>query len=239
MLRSKITELQFALRKNYLGKMVLRQGLPQLRSSEELKKERQFYRLLLSRGFAFHEKKYDHVIDIGCRNGSYLQALSESFPGSKVTGIEVDGGRRYWNLYCRRDFARSHVAELNQKGIPVCFWEGDFLDFKEVSPSQRVIFCFFYPFVSENPCLKWGLPLRFSNFLNLIGHVKELTDRFNLQATVFSAHQGEWEAEEARCSYADHEISFSETRVSVEDLQYLWPSDHSTHLFHCELVKRY
>src|SRR4051812_22371916 len=99
MIRDTLNEVQFYLRQRVFGKVILRRSCPSLHTLDELQGEYQYYKLLLSNGFHKEiRQEIKHVMDVGCRNWSYVRALAEFFPSAKISGMEVDGSRRYWNL---------------------------------------------------------------------------------------------------------------------------------------------
>ncbi len=234
------THLQFALRKNVFGKIRVRSSLPVPQLTQGIQKERQFYHFVLSRALASEEKgSWKQVVDVGCRNWSYAQAIAEFFPNANLWGIEVDGNRRYLNLYRRMDFARTYAEELRSESRDVQFWHGDFENFNELQASKDTLFCFFYPFVSENPCLKWGLPTRFVKFSNLLRHALEISSKEGSPRTgILTLHQGEWEAEISRRAFREVGLSFEEKVLKVEEFEEFWPSQHNAHLLYSHLASK-
>src|SRR4051812_12636873 len=110
-----MNRLQFYVRKNLLGKVALRRGLPTPRESGVETGEREFYKLILgraARGSSQEPAAAKHVIDVGCRTWSSARALAEFFPSASLLGVELDGGRRYWNLHRRQDVAQAYAASL-------------------------------------------------------------------------------------------------------------------------------
>jgi len=223
--RDTLNQLQFSLRNRTYGQLKLRSGLP---ATQPAGTEREFYRLVLSRAMGMtQDSQVQEVWDIGCRNWSYAQALAEFFPGASLVGVEIDGGRRYWNLYRRIDQAESYARELRDQGRQASVIYADFQKVHEHRQADDVLFCFFYPFVSENPCLSWGLPVEYSDFTSLIMHARKLADG----AHILSCHQGEWEAELARESYRKAGVSVSEQVLHASEFAGLWPSPYDAHLF--------
>jgi hypothetical protein len=236
-IRNYLNQIEFALRKNLLGRIRLRPDSPQVIISEGVQNEHRYYHLLLSRVFQNDSsEKITHLIDIGCRNWSYAKSLADFFPQASLIGIEVDGGRRYWNLHRRIDFAQAYVDHLVSLGREAKVWQGDFLDFSLNLKSNhlnntQILFTCFYPFLSENPCLKWGLPLKYVHFENLILHGYHLSKKYHLKSAWLSCHQGEWEADEARCIYQKLGFLLKEIRVNSEEFSGFWPSSFDTYVF--------
>ena len=98
----------------------------------------------------------------------------------------------------------------------------------DAKPTERRAFLLFFPFVSENPCLKWGLPKSFADFPSLLRQALRLSP--GAQPLLLSTHQGEWEAEIARESYRGLGISVRKSRIEAEEAQGLWPSPHATYV---------
>lgn len=223
-----------------MGKLRLRRGIPKAYLNSAVLGERRFYTEVLKRALGADSREaelYQEVVDIGCRNWSYAQSLAAFFPKAKLTGIEVDGGRRYVNLYCRRDQARAYAHELCQKGREAWYWEGDYLDFDPHSVATPAVFTFFYPFVSDNPCLKWGLPVQFADFYKLLLHTKELVKKSQKnvkgdgEGLIVSLHQGEWEAIEARKHYTKENLSVKEFYIPSAEFKDFWPSPYDAYGF--------
>ncbi|MEW6058421.1 MAG: hypothetical protein AB1540_17610, partial [Bdellovibrionota bacterium] len=98
---------------------------------------------------------------------------------------------------------------------------------------SNVTFAFFYPFVSERPCLKWGLPAKFSQFERLVRHALTEAKKFRAKTQILSVHQGEWEAEIARSVYLKQGFEFSEQIILAHEFSQLWPSFYDVHVFSC------
>jgi hypothetical protein len=203
---------------------MLRPGLPKTSSAVTL--EHRFYRLLIESFYPEPARTdFSRVIDVGCRNGSYLPELKRLFSQASVLGVELDAYRRYWNLFRRGDYARAYALSCNSE---VLF--GDFLKLssEDLTPALKasVLITQFFPFVSENPCLKWGLPARYSDFDLQIEKMKSLKDRAS-RIEVLTAHQGEWEAEKIRSL-----PGIQEERVfQPSEFKDFWPSPYPVHTF--------
>ncbi len=231
LLNTMLKELQFKLRQNYLGKIVLRKGLPKLGEPRALQKESAYYSKLIEAGTPPEvASKIEQVIDIGCRNWSYSRTLAEHFPNACLIGIEVDGLRRYWNLYRRIDLAEAYAQDLRNQNRKAEVIARDFrtcqLPQMPLNPTLT-LFCAFFPFVSEYPCLKWGLPSRFSDFSSIVSHSLQITKKSRnpqLSPHWLSVHQGEWEAELARKIYLENGLSMQESVLSPDSWSGLWPS---------------
>jgi hypothetical protein len=252
--------VQFFLREHLFGKVVLRRGLPYVPAPTEVTPEHRFYRLLIENSLTPEERSRQNlVIDVGCRNGSYLAALAQAFSRADTVGVELDGNRRYWDLYRRADYARAFCASLEthlqtekrvgqensgtpeRRQVKVVFGDVRKLSGSELGlpDTGSVLFTLFYPFVSEHPCLKWGLPVQYASFKLILQHLRELQQaRPQLQLGLLSAHQGEWEAEEARKSFnALSIIPSRETLFAREQFAELWPSLHPVHVFFCSKLE--
>jgi hypothetical protein len=205
-----------------VGKRVkLRRGLP---APEQIPGELEFYRMLLGATQAWKQPEW--LIDVGCRNWSYVTALRQRFPNTRLLGVEVDGGRRYLTLHRRMDAA---LANASAEGASVVFQ-----DFRKlrlaVGARERVAFTFFFPFVSSRPCRAWGLPARYASFRQSLAHAIQASGE-GRQAQILSCHQGEWEAEIARSDYRFLGLKPERTILAPQQFSGLWPSRHPVHLF--------
>ncbi len=224
-----LEEVKFRLRSRLWGRIKVRPGLPEPRISPA---ECAFYRMLVQRMLTQGERaRVETVIDVGCRNWSYAQALAEAFPRAKLMGVELDGGRRYVNLHRRQDQAAAHALRLREQGREVSTFFRDFRECRFENESGRIapqsLFTFFYPFVSRDPCEAWGLPARFAHFESSLRHALALDGH----AWILSAHQGEWEAEIARNAYGQIGLKAREAVVAPSEFSGLWPSAYPVHLF--------
>lgn len=239
LLENQITHLQFRLRSRILGRLKLRPGLPAPERGAAVERERRFYALVCERALDPEaRKKVAWVWDVGCRNWSYAAALADAFPRAWLRGVEVDGGRRYLNLHRRMDLAAAHALELVRAGRDA---RCHFRDFREVGLAEEgsapgsarrgasgsVCFTFFFPFVSSNPCARWGLPPdRFADFGALLKHALSAEGG----RSFLSTHQGEWEAELARDAYRSVGLNPFETVVKPAEFSEFWPSPHDLHI---------
>jgi hypothetical protein len=232
MIEDQLRGVQFFLREHLWGRFSFHRALPSVADASpdtpNQAPEHRFYELLIRKVFNESEcLSFEKVIDVGCRNGSYLPALRRLFPRARLLGVELDGLRRYWNLYRRADYTRAYAQAC---GADVLF--GDFRNLSDKSlslPLQgKVLITLFYPFVSEQPCLKWGLPVEFSDCGKLLAEIKNRrAQNPNLDFEILSAHQGEWEAEKVRMLLP----KATEIVHSPEEFASLWPSSHPTHTF--------
>lgn len=127
------------------------------------------------------------ILEPACQNFSRLPAIKYYFNKlhihSKITGIEVDpyvplkGFVSYWDQ-----------AQYYMRLIP----EGSQYvgaDFFKFNLKSDLIICF-YPFVSPEPALAWGLPARFANAESWItSFIRNLKN----EGYAFVVHQGDWE----------------------------------------------
>lgn len=232
MIRNALNEIHFALRRRFFSKIQLRSGNPPLRFTNDLEKEYRYYSTVLLKSFTPEKAKAIHqVIDIGCRNWSYVQSLADFFPTAHLTGIEVDGGRRYWNLYRRIDLARAYADQVKKQGRKVEVFGEDFRDLNLSLLPQKTLFCFFFPFVSENPCLSWGLPKRFADFASLLAHSQQLAQNSESQPLWMSLHQGEWEAEEAEKVYDQLRFPVKKSVVLASEAPDSWRLPYDSWIF--------
>lgn len=215
-------------------------GRPTLSPSafEDSRPEIQWYRCMIDQGIP-RDLRPATVWDVGCRNWSYLPAWLERFPEAKLRGVELDGGRRYWNLYRRHDHALAYSEIARERGHDATC---QFADFRNVHLSsalefnEDVLFAFFFPFVSPDPCLSWGIPTEYASFDALIRYSLASSELTLARPHWFSAHQGAWEADIARESYRSFGFKVRESVLQVDEtgnhsgLLAGWPSSHSIHV---------
>ncbi|MGK5082990.1 hypothetical protein WDW37_06765 [Bdellovibrionota bacterium FG-1] len=234
-LKSHFKELGFRARTHLLGRLRFRPGLPApVMGTTSGDPENRFYRELLIRAFLQEPAlaACASVIDVGARNWTYLPALCEGFPKAAFTGIEVDGYRRYANLFRRRDQLAAQCIHARKQGRRAEFWLGDFRAFELRSASGSVgsdprLITFFYPFVSEDPCSAWGLPNRFAQFHELLVHARGLS-----ATTILSVHQGAHEFEIARAAYAQAGFaaeSLTTFKYELNEFKDYWPARFSAY----------
>lgn len=197
-------EAQWQFRQQFWSRYVFRSGLPKIK---EFPLEQEQYEFLLQHLPAPVWNSIDSLIDIGSRNGSYLPAfLNFLEPKKSYTWrcFEVDGGRRYWNGYRRSDELQAWADFLQKKGRPLQVHLQDFCQWRaQKGPrSEKALITLFYPYVSEAPCHAGGLPRRFAQFSNILGHLANHLEQQTFQEIfLFSVHQGPWEAEQAEQTY--------------------------------------
>lgn len=105
------------------------------------------------------------ITDVGSGSFWYAAATHAFFRPSQLDGFEVDGYRRYWNGWTRRDRAQGYAGALRQTRYHVA-------DYCEISQPAELITCW-YPFVSQGPLLAWGLPLKLLKPKQLFERIKE------------------------------------------------------------------
>lgn len=91
------------------------------------------------------------LLDVGCKNFYYLRALAAAFEPTRLRGIELEGHRRYRDGYSRSDYAAHYVANVPGASFEVA-------DVRAWREPVDVVTCW-YPFVSPQTVLAWGLPL--------------------------------------------------------------------------------
>lgn len=91
------------------------------------------------------------VLDIGSKNFYYARALSAIFQPRQMTGIELEGYRRYPDGHCRHDYATHYLQGLGNASYHVA-------DVRGWQTPAEVVTCW-YPFVHPGTLLNWGLPL--------------------------------------------------------------------------------
>ncbi|MFZ9585545.1 MAG: hypothetical protein ACO280_11410 [Pseudohongiellaceae bacterium] len=122
-------------------------------------------------------------LDVGCRNFSYLPALS-AFSDGRWDGSELDAHARYWNGLTRRAYGEWMARQRSGcRYLP-----GSVLHWRD----RYDLIVWLLPFVVEEPLQWWGLPQRFFQPLALLQHVYGLLQP---GGTLFIVNQGEAEAE--------------------------------------------
>ncbi|OGI02173.1 MAG: hypothetical protein A2Y25_04860 [Candidatus Melainabacteria bacterium GWF2_37_15] len=114
------------------------------------------------------EKNNIKILDIGAKNWYYVKELYNFFKFNNfekeiwLDGIEIDAFRVYIDLHTRYDHAMYYSKDLKN-----CrYIAGDFLKHNE----KYDYITWFYPFVTENPLLEWGLPLSTFRPLEMLQH---------------------------------------------------------------------
>ena len=142
-------DFAFQLRRRAIGQLKLRSGLPAVSQEVAANPEIAFYQILLDAISVPGVQPPQIVCDVGCRNWSYVRALRRSFPRAQLFGLELDGFRRYLNLWRRMDYAAAHGAAVGGTAIT-----GDFLkvSLEELFRGDTILWTVFFPFVSCGPC---------------------------------------------------------------------------------------
>lgn len=112
------------------------------------------------------------ILDIGSKNWFYVEGKYNFFKYNNqeknifMTGIEIDAHRLYTDFYSRQDYALYYIKNLeNCKYIA-----GDVMRHK----GQYDFITWFFPFVTSEPLLNWGLPLKFYKPEKMLDHVFSL-----------------------------------------------------------------
>jgi len=132
------------------------------------------------------------LLEPGCQDFSRLPAIRAFFKrhgiDPVITGLELDPYPVLSGFHSRADKAGYYLMLPGSKS------DDDYLagDFFQLNRSVDLILSF-YPFVSPDPALAWGIPAEY-------GDGKKWTDAYvrNLQpgGIVLTVHQGPWEEEE-------------------------------------------
>lgn len=133
------------------------------------KELKEFFSLLQLKDHIRAFKRY-RIVDVGAKNFSLAPVIDELFRERscdvELHGIEVDAYRRLRDGYTRADYGR-YFARKARNAI---YQPTDFLQFK-----QNCDFIFLLnPFVSKEPLLAWGLPLKFLQPEKLFKHASDL-----------------------------------------------------------------
>ncbi|EKE04211.1 MAG: hypothetical protein ACD_20C00097G0028 [uncultured bacterium] len=98
------------------------------------------------------------ILDIGSKNWFYAEGEYNFFKYAnfdktiQLTGIEIDAYRLYTNLYSRYDYAKAYIKNLENTS----YIADDLMNHQ----GQYDYITWFLPFVTPNPLLNWGLPLK-------------------------------------------------------------------------------
>lgn len=103
------------------------------------------------------------MTDVGCASFWYAATLQAFFRPRRLTGYEVEAYRRYASGYTRKDYARGYARIW-----PQTTFKGD--DYRQVNELADLITCWF-PFVSPDPIIAWGLPLNLLKPLELFSSI--------------------------------------------------------------------
>jgi hypothetical protein len=128
-------------------------------------------------------------LDVGAKNWAYVDALDafarqKVYSAYRVDGVELDAHRRYQDFTTRSQVAKAYIEPLTSAQYHAM----DALHWRR----KAHIITQFLPFVSKNPHLAWGLPLRYFQPQGLLMH---LLDLLQPDGVLLVVNQGEWEAE--------------------------------------------
>jgi len=170
---------------------------------------------------------FKSVIDVGACDWFYAEALAHFFPEADLLGLELDGGRRYLNLFRRADLGRARARALVHAGRAAEYRHSDFLDL--ISSDVPVgngplLFTFFFPFVSRDPCVAWGLPPKFADFSAMVLHACKIAGQLKREVWVLSIHQGEWEGSIAQGVFNALGLAARKEVILPEDFREFWPA---------------
>ncbi len=159
---------------------------------------------ILENYFSQTDIKHDaHVLDVGSKNWHYIEALHNFFknkaPNVSINGIEIDAYRMYINFHTRYDYAMHRISHMPN----VSYIAADVLEHKDKYDDIMV----FYPFVTPEPLMSWGLPL---SKLKPIELIKHLYDILNPGGRILIVNQFEDEytliktiLDDLKCEYKD------------------------------------
>lgn len=145
------------------------------------------------------------ILDIGSKNwfyakGEYQFFKNHSFKKSiTLTGIEIDAYRVYSSFYSRYDSAQNNIKGLNNAN----YISGDLLNHFD----KYDYITWFFPFLTKEPLLYWGLPLDFYKPKQLLLHAFSL---LNKNGTMIIMNQGEEEYIIQKTLLLNNNINFIE-----------------------------
>jgi SAM-dependent methyltransferase len=112
------------------------------------------------------------ILDIGSKNWFYAEGEYSFFKYNSfekeiyLTGIELDAYRLYTDLYSRYDYAAYYIRNLNNTN----YIAEDFLCHQD----NYDYITWFFPFVTTDPLINWGLPLKFFKPQDMLEHAYSL-----------------------------------------------------------------
>jgi SAM-dependent methyltransferase len=143
--------------------------------------------LLLQKILEPHLLEVREILEPGCQDFSRLPALRTFFrKQGRITGLELDPFPVLHDLHSRWDKAKYYLSLCNSVDR---YFAANFFDWAQ--PADLI--CCFYPFVSVNPALAWGLPAKFGDPRPWI---RSILRNLKPGGLLLVVHQGEWEEEE-------------------------------------------
>jgi hypothetical protein len=124
------------------------------------------------------------MADVGCANFWYASALQVFFRPRRLDGYDVEAFRRYANGHTRQDYASGYAQRW-----PETRFHG--MDYGQVSTPSDLITCW-YPFLTPQPLLAWGLPL---NLLKPKELFQKMADNLSPGGGLFMVNHGAAEAQ--------------------------------------------
>lgn len=112
------------------------------------------------------------ILDIGSKNWFYAEGEYNFFKYNNqektisMIGIEIDAYRLYTDFYSRRDYALHYIKNL----INCKYIADDVMQHNK----QYDFITWFFPFVTPEPLLNWGLPLKLYRPDKMLKHVFSL-----------------------------------------------------------------
>jgi hypothetical protein len=132
-----------------------------------------------------------NVLEPGCQDFARLPAfrayLRERRCEPRITGVEVDAFPILQGFHSRADKARYYISLPPGPGHD----RYEARDFFRWGDPAYLVFCF-YPFVSANPALAWGLPKEFGKPAEW---VRAFERNLLVGGHLLVVHQGKWEEE--------------------------------------------
>lgn len=129
-----------------------------------------------------------HAIDAGCQSFRRLPAMHKCLAPTcdflHFKGIELDAFPLLDNFHSRYDVARyycQHHPGSRYIAADFFLWSGQ--------TNVDIAFCF-YPFVSMEPSLAWGIPAQFGNAEKWVSTLQRCLVKDGVTLVV---HQGDWE----------------------------------------------
>lgn len=154
---------------------------------ERNQKENLYTQDILDQYFEKISKPNIRILDIGSKNWFYVKGEYQFFQafvdGFQLDGIEIDAYRLYSNF-----FSRYEVAKFYTKGLEnTNYIAGNLLDLE----NKYDYIVWFLPFVTKDPLVAWGLPLKHFCPQKLLEHAYNLLEN---NGQMLIVNQGEKEA---------------------------------------------
>lgn len=145
------------------------------------------------------------ILDIGSKNWFYATGQHQFFKHNSfekeimLTGIEIDAYRVYSSFFSRYDSAQNNIKNLKK----TLYIAGDLL----THFNKYDYITWFFPFLTKEPLLNWGLPLELYKPEQMLLHAYNL---LNKDGTMIIMNQGEEEYQIQKTLLRNNNITYIE-----------------------------